>query len=105
MEKVYCDHCPMRAQCPIKEQKKYNNVRFTGNKLRVDSVRSQLGTERHKELSNYRAGIEGIPSTLRRAFQIDHIPVRGFVRSKIWVNAKVMAYNFKMFWKWGLKVA
>lgn len=105
IEKVYCNNCPLRAQCPIQEQKKYNNVRFSGNKLQVDSVRSQLGTERHRELSNYRAGVEGIPSTLRRAFRIDHIPVSGFVSSKIWVNAKVMALNFKMFWKWGLKVA
>ncbi|GGJ83167.1 hypothetical protein GCM10007063_02100 [Lentibacillus kapialis] len=64
-----------------------------------------MGAERHKELSNYRAGIEGIPSILRRVFHIDHIPVRGHVRSKIWVNAKVMALNFKMFWKNGLKAA
>src|SRR5690625_4370 len=104
-EKTHCDKCPLRAYCPIQEQKKYNNVRYTGNKLQTDLVRSQLGTERHKELSNYRAGIEGIPSILRRAFHIDHIPVRGYVRSKIWVNAKIMAYNFKMFWKNGLKVA
>lgn len=82
-EKSDCDNCPLRMHCPIQEQKKFNNVRFTGNKLQTDLVRSQLGTERHKELSNYKAGIEGIPSTLRRVFQIDHIPVRGFVRSKI----------------------
>lgn len=104
-DKSCCDNCPLRAQCPIQEQKKYNNVRFTGNKLQTDYMRSQFGTERHKELSNYRAGIEGIPSVLRRVFHIDHIPVRGHVRSKIWVNAKVMALNFKMFWKHGLKVA
>lgn len=104
-DKVTCNNCPLQTQCPIQEQKKYNNVRFTGNKLQVDSVRSQFETARHKELSNYRAGIEGIPSVLRRVFHIDHIPVRGFVRSKIWVNAKVMALNFKMFWKYGLKVA
>ncbi|MEQ6391364.1 transposase, partial [Bacillaceae bacterium S4-13-58] len=100
-DKATCNNCPLQAQCPIQEQKKYNNVRFTGNKLQTDSVRSQFGTERHKELSNYRAGIEGIPSVLRRVFHIDHIPVRGFVRSKIWVNAKLMALNFKMFWNHG----
>lgn len=104
-EKGYCNNCPLQAQCPIQEQKKYNNVRFTGNKLQTDIIRRQMGTERHKELSNYRAGIEGIPSILRRVFHIDHIPVRGHVRSKIWVNAKVMALNFKMFWKNGLKAA
>src|SRR5699024_479421 len=104
-EKAYCHNCPLQAQCPVQEQKKYNNIRFTGNKLQTDMVRSQMGTKRHKELSNYRAGIEGIPSILRRVFHIDHIPVRGHVRSKIWVHAKVMALNFKMFWKNALKVA
>lgn len=62
-------------------------------------IRSQMGTERHRELSNYRAGIEGIPSILRRVFWINHIPVRGHALLKIRVNAKLMALNFKMFWK------
>jgi len=87
-DKEVCHNYPLHAQCPIQEQKKYNNVRFTRNKLQTDIIRSQMGTERHKELSNYRADIEGIPSILRRVFHIDHIPVRGYVRSKIWVNPK-----------------
>src|SRR5699024_2396420 len=104
-EKAYCDNCPLQAQCPVQEHKKYNNIRFTGTEIQTDMVRRQMGTKRHKELSHYSAGIEGIPSILRRVFHIDHIPVRGHVRLKIWVHAKVMALNFKMFWKNALKVA
>src|SRR5699024_2218163 len=28
-EKAYCDNCPLQEQCPVHEQKKYNNTRFT----------------------------------------------------------------------------
>src|SRR5699024_2923155 len=55
----------------------------------------KMGTERHKELSNYRAGVEGVPSVLKRAYQLDNLPVRGQVRSKIWIYASIIAQNFK----------
>jgi hypothetical protein len=104
-EKKLCEKCPLRAKCPIKEQKDFNAIRFTKNKHQTDLIRSQMGTERHKELSNFRAGVEGVPSALRRGYGIDRIPVRGFVRSKIWVRAKIMAYNFKSMLRYSPKMA
>lgn len=104
-EKQLCNQCPLKNQCPIQEQKHFNAVRFTKNKRQTDEVRSQMGSERHKELSNFRAGAEGIPSALRRGYGIDRIPVRGFVRSKIWIRAKIMAYNFKSLLRYSLKTA
>lgn len=53
------------------------------NKLRTDQTHAKIGTERHQELSNYRTGVKGVPSILKRGYQLEHLPVRGRVRPKI----------------------
>src|SRR5699024_11153578 len=82
--KEHCQECALLAHCQVKEQKKAYHISFSENKRRTDETRAKMGTERHKELSNYRAGVEGVPSVLKRAYQLDNLPVRGQVRSKIW---------------------
>lgn len=93
--KQICATCPFIDQCPVQQQKKYNTLRFTEGKLQTDMVRGHMKSERHQELSKFRAGIEGIISALRRGFKMDDIPVLGLVRSKIWIHSKILAYNFK----------
>jgi len=103
--KETCALCTLFHACPVKEQVKFNSLRFTEKKLQVDICRSKLGDERHKELADFRAGVEGVPSVLRRAYNIDHIPVRGLLRRGIWVHSKIMAFNFKSFFTHLKKVA
>lgn len=103
--KENCASCPLLDQCPIQQQKKLNTVRFTENKLQTDSVRSEMNSERHDHLSNFRAGVEGIVSALRRGFKIDDIPIRGLVRSKIWIHSKILAFNFKAVTKYRARTA
>ena len=52
-----------------------------------------------QKLSRFRNGVETIPSILRRKYGIDHIPVRGLIRSKFFVGNKIIALNFKKFCK------
>jgi ribosomal protein RSM22 (predicted rRNA methylase) len=104
-DKTICAVCPFQEQCPMNEQKKYNTVRFTEAKLQSDTFRSGMNSDRHKELSRFRAVVEGVVSALRRKFGVDDLPVRGFLRSKIWLNAKIVAYNFKMIIKYQAKLA
>jgi len=92
-----CAVCTLFQACPVKEQVKFNSLRFTKKKLQVDICRSKLGDERHKELADFRAGVEGVPSVLRRAYNIDRIPVRGLLRRGIWIHSKIMAFNFRSF--------
>lgn len=94
-EKWHCDACPLKDNCQVKEQKKAYHITFTEKKRRTDETRAKFGTERHKQLANYRAGIEGTPSVLKRVHNVDNIPIRGQVRSKIWIFASVIAQNFK----------
>ena len=103
--KAICASCPFLDQCPIQQQKKFNTVRFTENKLQTDIVRSQMNSDRHYLLSNFRAGVEGIVSALRRGFKIDDIPIRGLVRSKIWIHSKILAYNFRTVTKYRARTA
>ncbi|MGI6097774.1 MAG: transposase [Dethiobacteria bacterium] len=76
-----CASCDLLGTCIFKERKKFNLVSFTEKKLIADTYRSLLGTERHKELGDFRAGVEGVPSVLRRVYRIDHLPVRGLIRA------------------------
>lgn len=95
--KETCAVCTLSPICPVKEQVRFNSLRFTEKKLQVDICRSQLGSEKHKTLSNFRAGVEGIPSVLRRGYHVDNIPVRGLLRRGVWIHSKIMSYNFKSF--------
>ena len=90
-----CDACEHRDDCIFKEQRKSNLVSFTKKKLITDTQRSLLGTEEHRRLGDFRAGVEGVPSVFRRVYHVDSIPVRGLIRSRVWHHFKVMAYNFK----------
>lgn len=98
--KEHCNGCPQFNICCVKEQKKFNKVQFTEKTLQADICRAKMGEERFKELAAFRAGVEGVPSVLRRKYEIDHIPVRGLNRSRIWVNCKIMAYNFMSFFSY-----
>jgi len=54
-----------------------------------------MGTSKYQELARKRAGIEGIPSVLRRRYKIDHLPVRGLIRVRVYLGFKISAINCK----------
>lgn len=95
-----CASCPLKDSCIVKEQKRFNAVTITDKKLIADRYRSLLGTARHQALADFRAGVEGVPSVLRRVYHIDDLPVRGLVRTRVWDHLKVIAYNFKSYYSY-----
>jgi len=94
-----CLDCPYREICRIKEQAKYNSVRFTEQQYATAKLREKMKTKEYIRLTNQRAGIEGVPSVFRRTYNVDHMPVRGLVRSKIWFGFKIAANNVKKLFK------
>lgn len=90
-----CDVCPNRANCPVHRQKKSSLLEVSETKLHRSKLMARMDTEEYKELASKRAGVEGIPSALRRRYNIDHMPVRGLVRSKVWLGFKISAINCK----------
>lgn len=95
MSKERCAVCPLRDKCPIKPQKKMNVVNFSEKRYRTDQLRAKMDTAEYRKLTNSRAGVEGIPSVLRRRYRVDEMPIRGLVRAKIWFGFKIAAINFK----------
>lgn len=103
MSKETCAGCPLQGQCPIKTQKKKNVARFSEKRYHNDQIRAKMDTKEYRQLTNSRAGVEGIPSVLRRRYRVDEMPIRGLVRAKIWFGFKIAAFNFKCLVK-GLRV-
>ena len=92
-DKETCKNCPHCDRCPGIFQKKTALVRFT----KTARVRAQyfdkMATAEYKQFARLRNGVEGVPSVLRRRYGIDRIPVRGLVRSRIWIGFKIGALN------------
>lgn len=94
-DKEFCSSCPYRQVCGMKEQKKSNAVVVTPKLIERARSVVEMGSEDFKKLARKRNGVEGIPSVLRRRYGIDSLPVRGLLRSKIWLGFKVGAINVK----------
>jgi len=91
----HCSHCPLRKDCSVIKQKKSYLFKVSEKTLHRSRLITKMGTSEYQELAKKRAGIEGIPSVLRRRYKIDHLPVRGEVRSKVWLGFKISAINCK----------
>ena len=77
-----------------KDQKKYNVIEFSQNQYRTSLLRAEMNTKEYIKLKNKRSGVEGIPSVLRRRYNVDAVPTMGKVRLKFWFGFKIAAYNF-----------
>ena len=94
-DQQHCSHCPLRKDCLVVKQKKSYLFKVSETKLHRSQLIAKMGTSEYQELARKRAGIEGIPSALRRRYKIDHLPVRGVIRSKVYLGFKISAINCK----------
>lgn len=95
-----CAACSLKENCIIKEQVRNNTITITEKKLSADIYRTRHGTPEHQALADFRAGVEGVPSVLRRVYRVDELPVRGLIRARMWDGFKVMAYNFRSYYSY-----
>ena len=93
--KSTCINCPLKDQCGVKFQKKSAFVMISEKTVQRASYLQKISTEEYIALAKKRNGVEGIPSILRRKYNVDHIPAKGLVRSKIWFSFKIGAINAK----------
>lgn len=99
-ERERCERCPLRDKCRVKITDKKAVVRVSEKAYRTSILRAKIGTEEYSKVADQRAGVEGIPSVLRRKYKVDSMPVRGLLRSKFWFGFKIAAMNFKSLMKW-----
>lgn len=90
-----CEECPYKDNCKVKFLKKSTTIKIKLSQIHNAKLRKEMQNKEYKKLANTRAGIEGIPSVLRRVYQVDRMPVMGKVRSKIWFGFKILAINIK----------
>jgi len=82
-----------------KKKEKPNLFEILETSLHRTILNAKMGTTEYKEVATKRAGIEGIPSVLRRQYNVENLPVRGKVCSKVWLGFKIAAINCKRFVK------
>ena len=99
-DKKHCDGCPNSKACKVKLQRKTAIVMVSTKMVARAEYAKKLSSEEYKKLTRQRNGVEGIPSVLRRKYQVDKIPVRGLLKSKLFFIFKIVAYNIKKLLKY-----
>ena len=95
-----CENCPYKDQCRPKTSNKTSAVYISKGSHERAKAQRFTGTWQFKFLSKVRNGVETIPSTLRRKYNIDTTPVRGRIRMKHLFGFKIGALNFRKLLKY-----
>lgn len=96
-ERSQCEECPYKEKCKPKMFKRVCRKTVSLNANQRAKQQQYRSTEDFTKMSNFRNGVEAIPSLLRRKYNIDRMPVRGLIRSKFFFGCKIGAMNFKKF--------
>lgn len=92
-DKSICEQCQYKDKCGIKFQKNSAFILISVKTVDRAKYLEKLSTEEYRLLGHMRNAIEGLASILRRKYNVDHMPVRGLVHSKIWFGFKIGAIN------------
>ncbi len=89
-----CEGCPYANKCTRKVFKRTVRITISLNSKNRAMQQRSRETEEFKTLSHFRNGVETVPSMLRRLFNVDHMPVRGKLRTKFCFGCKIGGLNF-----------
>lgn len=90
-----CANCPHRDKCKAKIFKRVAKIRVTGKQIRRASLQEKMHSEAYKLYSRLRNGVETVPSILKNVYDVNHMPVRGRIRCKLFFGSKIAALNFR----------
>ena len=94
-EKERCINCPKKEKCPIKILKTKAKLAKSLNQIERAKLMAKRNTEEYKKISNVRAGIEGIPSVLRRTYNVDNRGSKGLPYLNMTFSSSLLAINIK----------
>lgn len=99
-----CEKCPFFETCNPKVYTRTTRMSLSANTKRRAEQQRFRSTEEFSKLTKLRNGVESIPSYLRRAYNVDHMPVRGLKRCCQMFGFKIGASNIVKFckYKWSL---
>ncbi len=94
-DREHCANCPYRDRCHAKVFKRVAKITVSVKQIRRAQMQAFMKSEEFKAYARLRNGVETIPSSLRKNYRVDQMPVRGRVRSKFFFGAKIAALNFR----------
>lgn len=94
-EKEKCECCSKKELCPIKILKEKSKLATSKKKIEREKLKAERNTEEYKEVSHIRSGIEGIPSVLRRKYNIDNRGSKGLPYLSMLFSASILSINIK----------
>ena len=94
--KEQCENCPRRSEChPVLKVRTAVLILPSGDSRTVQEQKERRTEEEvWKLIGRIRNGIETVPSIIRNKYRVDHMPVRGKLRTKQFFSFKVAALNF-----------
>lgn len=95
LDKEKCNNCLYKDECKPKFHKKKTSKVLSWKSVSRAKQLEYMKTTEFIELAKIRNGVESLPSILRRKYNVDEIPVRGKLKTKLFFGFKVGAINFK----------
>lgn len=90
-----CRNCPHYKDCHPKEHKRVATVKVAMRTSFHARQQRFLKTEEFKKLARFRNGVETVPAALRSRHHVDKMPVRGFIRTKLFFGFKIAGMNVR----------
>ena len=103
-EKEECVNCRCQNNCVVKILKTKAKLTKSLNQIERAKLMAERNTEEYKEISHIRSGIEGIPSVLRRKYNIDNRGSKGLPYLCMVYSASLISINIKRIVKYGNKI-
>lgn len=90
-----CKNCPYKEKCATKILKRSRTLKTKIRSYKRSKQATKYNEDNYIKISNIRAGVEGIPSVLRRRYNIDTRGGKGFLRLKIKFACSIISINIK----------
>ncbi len=103
--KSSCAGCPYADVCKRKINKHTVRVTLSQKSKHRAELQRFRSSDSFKAATHFRNGVETVPSLLRRVFDVDHMPVRGKLRTKFYFGCKIGALNFLKLCKYEQRMA
>lgn len=94
LNREICDKCPHKEQCKPKFHKTKTSKTVSHKTVNRAKQLRHMKTSEFKEFAKIRNGVESLPSTLRRKYRVDKMPVRGKLKTKLFFGFKIASMNF-----------
>lgn len=95
LDKEKCNNCPYKDKCKPKFHKTKTSLVLSWKTASRAKQLRYMKTVEFTVLAKIRNGVESLPSILRRKYGVDHMPVRGKLKTKLLFGFKIAALNFK----------